>query len=43
VVSRTLRTNLVSLVLVYYDLLIVIAQVYSCIKFDLSIGVNPSD
>jgi hypothetical protein len=43
VVSRTLRTNLVSLVLVYYDLLIVIAQVYSCIKFDLSIGVIPSD
>jgi hypothetical protein len=33
----------VSLVLVYYDLLIVIAQVYSCIKFDLIIGVILSD
>jgi hypothetical protein len=33
----------VSLVLAYYDLLIVIAQVYSCIEFDLTLGVIPSD
>jgi hypothetical protein len=43
VVSQTLGTYLVSLVLAYYDLLIVIAQVYSCIEFDLTLGVIPSD
>jgi hypothetical protein len=43
VVSRTSETNLVSLVLAYYDLLIVLAQVCSCIEFDLTLGVIPSD
>jgi hypothetical protein len=43
VVRQTLGTNLVSLVLAYYNLLIVLAQVYSCIEFDLTLGVIPSD
>jgi hypothetical protein len=43
VVSRTSGTNLVSLVLAYYDLLIVFAQVYSCTEFDLTLGVIPND
>jgi hypothetical protein len=43
VVSETSGTNLVSLVLSYYDLLIVLAQVCSCIEFDLTLGVIPSD
>jgi hypothetical protein len=43
VVSHTLGTNLVSLVLAYYDLLIVLAQVCSCIEFDLTLGVIASN
>jgi hypothetical protein len=43
VVSQTSGTNLVSLVLPYYDLLIVLAQVCSCIEFDLILGVIPFD
>jgi hypothetical protein len=43
VVSRTSGTNLVSLVLAYYDLLIVLTEVCSCIEFDLTLGVIPSD
>jgi hypothetical protein len=27
----------------YYDLFIVLAQVHSCIEFDLTLGVIPSD
>jgi hypothetical protein len=43
VVSHTLGTNLVSLVLAYYDLLIALAQVCSCIEFDLTLGVIASN
>jgi hypothetical protein len=43
VVSQTSVTNFVSLVLAYYDLFIVLAQVYSCIEFGLNLGVIPSD
>jgi hypothetical protein len=43
VVSQTSETNIVSLVLAYYDLLIVLAQVYSCIEFDLTLCVILSD
>jgi hypothetical protein len=41
-VSQTSGINLVSLVLVYSDLLIVLAQVHSCSKFDLTLRVIPS-
>jgi hypothetical protein len=43
VVSQTSRINLVSLVLAYYDLLIILAQVCSCIEFDLTLGMIPID
>jgi hypothetical protein len=43
VVVQTLGTNLVSLVLAYLDLLFVLAQVYSCLELDLTLGVIPSD
>jgi hypothetical protein len=33
----------VSLVLAYYDLFIILFQVCSCIEFDLTLGVIPSD
>jgi hypothetical protein len=33
----------VSLVHACFDLLIVLAQVHSCLEFDLTIGVIPSD
>jgi hypothetical protein len=33
----------VSLVLAYYDLSIVLAEVCSCIEFDLTLGVISSD
>jgi hypothetical protein len=33
----------VSLVLAYYDLLIVLGEIYSCIEFNLTLGVIPSD
>jgi hypothetical protein len=42
VLDRTLGTNLVSIVLVLVNLLIVLAQVYSCLEFDLTLGVIPS-
>jgi hypothetical protein len=32
----------VSLMLAYYDLIIVLAKVCSCIEFDLTLGVIPS-
>jgi hypothetical protein len=41
VVGRTSGTNLVSLVLAPFGLLIVLAQVYSCLEFDLTLGVIP--
>jgi hypothetical protein len=43
VVSQTLGTNLVSLVYAHFDFIIVLAQVYSCLEFDLTLGVFPSD
>jgi hypothetical protein len=43
VVGRTSGTNLVSLVLVYLDLLFILAQVCSFLEFDLTLGVVPSD
>jgi hypothetical protein len=43
VISRTLKINLVSLVHVCFDLLIVLAQVCSCLEFDLTLCVIPSD
>jgi hypothetical protein len=42
-VNQTLVINLVSLVLAYYDLLIVLTQVCSCIEFKLTLDVIPSD
>jgi hypothetical protein len=33
----------VSFVLAHFDLLIVIAQVYSYVEFDLTLGMIPSD
>jgi hypothetical protein len=42
-VGRTLKTNLISLVLAYLDLLFVLAQVCSCLEFDLTLGMIPSD
>jgi hypothetical protein len=42
-VSQTLRTNLVSLVHACFDLLIILAQVHSCLEFDVTLGVIPSD
>jgi hypothetical protein len=42
VVGQTLGTNLVYLVLAYSNLLIDLAQVHSCSKFDLTLGVVPS-
>jgi hypothetical protein len=42
VVGRTSGTNLVSLVLAYFDLLFLLAQVRSYSKFDLTLGVIPS-
>jgi hypothetical protein len=42
VVGRTSGTNLVSLVLAYFNLLFILAQVHSCSNFDLTLGVIPS-
>jgi hypothetical protein len=39
---RTLGTNLVSIVLIPFDLLIVLTQVYFCLKFDLTLDVISS-
>jgi hypothetical protein len=35
-------TNLVSIVLIPFDLLIILAQVCSCLKFHLTLDVIPS-
>jgi hypothetical protein len=43
VVSQTSGTNFVSLVHACFNLLIVLAQVCSCLEFDLTLGVIPSD
>jgi hypothetical protein len=42
VVGRTLGTNHVSCVLAPFDSLIVLSHVYSCLEFDLTLGVIPS-
>jgi hypothetical protein len=42
VVGRTSGTNLVSIVLIAFDLLSILAQVCSCLEFDLTLGVIPS-
>jgi hypothetical protein len=42
VVDRTSGINLVSIVLIPFNLLIVLAQVCSCLEFDLILGVIPS-
>jgi hypothetical protein len=42
VVDLTLGTNLVSIVLAPFDLLIILAQNCSCLEFDLTQGVIPS-
>jgi hypothetical protein len=39
VVDRTSGTNLMSIVLIPFDLLIILAQVCSCLEFDLTLGV----
>jgi hypothetical protein len=41
VVDRTLGTNLVSCLFAPFDSLIVLAQVCSCLEFDLTLGVIP--
>jgi hypothetical protein len=41
-VDQTSGINLVSFVLAHFDLLIVLAQVCSCLEFDLTLGVIPS-
>jgi hypothetical protein len=42
VVDLTSGTNLVSIVLAPFDLLIVLTQNWSCLEFDLTLGVIPS-
>jgi hypothetical protein len=42
VIGQTSGTNLVSIVLVPFDLLIALAQVCSFLEFDLTLGVIPS-
>jgi hypothetical protein len=42
VVDQTLGTNLVSIVLTPFDLLIILAQVCSCLEFDLTLDVIPT-
>jgi hypothetical protein len=41
VVGRTSRTNILSIVLALFDLLIVLAQVCSYLEFDITIGMIP--
>jgi uncharacterized protein with PQ loop repeat len=43
VVCRTSRTNLVSLVHACFNFLIVLVQLHSCLEFDLTLGVIPSE
>jgi multisubunit Na+/H+ antiporter MnhB subunit len=40
--GRTSETNLVSIVLIPFNLLIVLAEVCSCLEFDLTLCVIPS-
>jgi hypothetical protein len=42
VIGQTSGTNLVSIVLAPFDLLIVLAQDCSCLEFNLTLGVIPS-
>jgi hypothetical protein len=42
-VSQTLGTNLVSLVYACFNFIIVLAQVYSSLEFDLTLNVIPSE
>jgi hypothetical protein len=42
VVGRTSETNLVSIVLIPFDLLIVLAHICCCLEFDLTLVVIPS-
>jgi hypothetical protein len=43
VVSQTLGTNLMSLVHACFNFIIVLTQVCSCLEFDLTLGVIPSE
>jgi hypothetical protein len=43
VVRQTSKINLVSLVHTCFDFFIVLAQVRSCLEFDLTLGVIPSE
>jgi hypothetical protein len=43
VISRTLGTNLVSLVHACFNFLFVPAQVHSCLEFDQTLGLIPND
>jgi hypothetical protein len=43
VVSQTSGTNLMSLAHAYFNLLIVLTQVRSCLEFDLTLSMIPSD
>jgi hypothetical protein len=43
VVGQTSGTNFVYLVHYYFDLLINLAKVHSCLEFVLTLGVIPSD
>jgi hypothetical protein len=43
VVYRTSGTNLVSVVHACFDFLIVLPQVHSCLEFDPTLGVIPSE
>jgi hypothetical protein len=43
VVSQTSGTNVVSLVHACFDFIIVLAQVCSCLEFDLTLGMIPSE
>jgi hypothetical protein len=42
VLDRTSGTNLVSLMLTYFNFLFILAQVCSCSELDLTLGVIPS-
>jgi hypothetical protein len=42
VVGQTSEINIVSIVLAPFNLLIVLAQVCSCLEFDITLGMIPS-
>jgi hypothetical protein len=42
VVGQTSGINIVSIVLAPFNLLIVLAQVCSCLEFDITLGMIPS-